>query len=145
MWPPSVQALQGPSGEEMLGAMLAAPAGDPASVESRLRRSGVPPDLAQEIVAAHDPALGECILGFYRSAVPNVAADWWQAVGRTLASGLVLLLPDPPEEERMSLEVATQLGARTARLEGLDHCWMAEGPEQTLEILRAFWASLEEG
>lgn len=38
------------------------------------------------------------ILDFYRSAAPNVSVATNPAQGR----GLVLLLPDPPEEEALS-------------------------------------------
>jgi hypothetical protein len=62
--------------------------------------------------------MSRSILDFYRSAVPNVAADWWKDVtSPTRSRRLVLLLPDPPEAEAMSLEVAERLGAQTARLE----------------------------
>jgi hypothetical protein len=87
--------------------------------------------------------MSRSILDFYRSAVPNVAADWWRDVsGPTRSQGLVLLLPDPPEEERMSLEVAQRLGAETARLDGLEHCWMAQAPDTVAAVLQRFWSSL---
>jgi len=54
---------------------------------------------------------------------------------------LVLLLPDPPEVEQRSVTVAERLGARTARLDGLEHCWMAQAPEQVAEVLQRFWSS----
>jgi hypothetical protein len=74
-----------------------------------------------------------------------VGADWWKDVtGPTRSRGLVLLLPDPPEVEVMSLEVADQLGAETARLEGLNHCWMAEAPRVVAGVLERFWSFLEE-
>jgi hypothetical protein len=36
----------------------------------------------------------------------------------------VLLLPDPPDVEAMSLAVAERFGAETARLDVLKHCWI---------------------
>jgi hypothetical protein len=88
--------------------------------------------------------MSRSILDFYRSAVPNVAADWWKDVtGPTRSRGLVLLLPDPPEAEAMALEVAERLGAETAGLEDLDHCWMAEAPDVVARTLERFWSSLE--
>ena len=88
--------------------------------------------------------MSRSILDFYRSAVPNVSASWWEDIARpTRSRGLVLLLPDPPEAESMSLEVAARLGAETARLDDLNHCWMAEAPEVVAPVLRGFWASLE--
>jgi hypothetical protein len=82
-------------------------------------------------------------LDFYRSAIPNIAADWWNAHGPTRAQGFILLLPDPPEDEAMSLDVASELGAETARLDNLNHCWMAEAPERVAVVLHRFWTSLE--
>jgi hypothetical protein len=103
----------------------------------------VPIDEAKAMGTAHDETMSRSILDFYRSAVPNVAADWWEDVkGQTRSRGLLLLLPDPPEEEEMSLEVAQRLGAQTARLDDLNHCWMAEAPEVVAPVLQRFWSSL---
>jgi hypothetical protein len=88
--------------------------------------------------------MSRSILDFYRSAVPNVGAGWWDDVtGPTRSRGLVLLLPDPPEVEARSLEVAERLGAETARLDDLNHCWMAEAPEVVAPVLERFWSSLD--
>lgn len=49
--------------------------------------------------------------------MPNLAKDWWGDFKPHIESqGLILLLPDPPEEEKKSLEVAEKLQAKTARL-----------------------------
>jgi hypothetical protein len=83
------------------------------------------------------------ILDFYRSAVPNVAADWWKDVaGSTRPRGLVLLAPDPPEVRARALEVAARLGAETASLGDLNHAWMAEAPDVVAPILERFWSSV---
>jgi hypothetical protein len=42
----------------------------------------------------------------------------------------------------MSLEVAERLGAQTARLKGLNHCWMAEARTVAARVLKRFWSSL---
>jgi hypothetical protein len=116
---------------------------DPRSTTSRLIAGGVPDELAREIGSAHHEVMSRSILDFYRSAVPNVAADWWNDVtGPTRSRRLVLLLPDPPEAEAMSLEVAERLGAPTARLERLNHCWMAEAPAVVARTLERVWSSL---
>ena len=128
VWPERVHQLQTP---------------DPASTKARLVAGGVPEQLAGEIAAAHDPAMSRCILDFYRSAIPNVATDWWNQAGATAAAGLVLLLPDPPEDEAMSIDAARRLGAATARLDDLNHCWMAEDPQRVAAVLYSFWATLE--
>lgn len=144
-WSAEVHGLQTPGvGEEMIKAWREADPGDPRSTASRLVRGGVPPEMARSIGAAHDEVMSRSILDFYRSAVPNVVTGWSNDItGPTRARGLVLLLPDPPEDEAMSLEVAERLGAETARLESLDHCWMAEAPEVVAPVLERFWSSLD--
>src|SRR5262249_54189914 len=135
-WPERVLELQRPGvGEELLARTDAA---------SRLIASGAPRELAIEIASADGELMRRSILSFYRSAAPTVAADWWQDVdGPALGQGAVLLLPDPPQDEAMSVSVAERLGAQTIRLEGLNHCWMAEAPELVAARLGRFWASLE--
>jgi pimeloyl-ACP methyl ester carboxylesterase len=144
-WPERVRDLQTPGvGEQLLATTREAPAEDPQSTASRLTSAGVPPDLARRVGSAHDEVMSRSILDFYRSAVPNVAAGWWEEIAwPTRSRGLVLLLPDPPEVEAMSLEVAERLGAETARLEDLNHCWMAEAPEVVAGVLERFWSSLD--
>jgi pimeloyl-ACP methyl ester carboxylesterase len=141
-WSERVHHLQTPGvGEELLRAMRVADPEDPDSTASRLAGAGVPIEEARAMGATHDETMSRSILDFYRSAVPNVAADWWKDVkGPTRSRGLVLLLPDPPEEEKMSLEVAGRIGAQTARLDDLEHCWMAQAPEVVAEVLQRFWA-----
>jgi pimeloyl-ACP methyl ester carboxylesterase len=143
-WSERVHQLQMPGvGEELLRETRTADREDAASTASRLVKAGVPMDEATAMGAAHDETMSRSILDFYRSAVPNGAVDWWNDVkGATRAVGLILLLPDPPEDEERSLEVARRLGAQTARLDGLEHCWMAQAPVVVAEVLQGFWASL---
>jgi pimeloyl-ACP methyl ester carboxylesterase len=137
VWPDRVRRLQAPGGGEDLIET------ERPRTKTRLVAAGVPEDLATELARAHDETMSRSILDFYRSAEPNIAADWWTGVRPTTKShGLVLLLPDPPEIEILSLEVAQRLGATTARLDGLNHAWMAEAPEQAATVLEAFWATL---
>jgi pimeloyl-ACP methyl ester carboxylesterase len=145
VWPERMQKLQTPGvGEEMLRTMREADSDDPEGMVSRWAGRGVPRDLARVIGAANDEVMGQSILDFYRSAVPNVAAGWWEEIPRpTRSRGLVLLLPDPPEDEAMSVEVGEYLGAEFARLDGLNHYWMAEAPETVAQVLERFWASLD--
>jgi pimeloyl-ACP methyl ester carboxylesterase len=144
-WPERVHDLQARGvGEEMLRTAREADPDDPRSTTARLIDAGVPRELARVIGAAHDDVMSRSILDFYRSAVPNVAAGWWKDItGSTRSRGLVLLLPDPPETEAMSSDVAERLGAETARLEDLNHCWMAEEPEVVAPALERFWSSLD--
>jgi pimeloyl-ACP methyl ester carboxylesterase len=144
VWPERVRSLQTvPIGEELLRYEREADPSDPRSTSARLAAAGVPPGLAAEIASAEDETMSRSILDFYRSAVPNVAADWWSDT-RPTARGLVLLLPDPPEEEARSLDVASRFGAETAPLGNLNHCWMAEAPERVATVLEEFWSSLDD-
>ena len=144
-WPERVQRLQiAGVGEAELKAAQEGGADDSGSTTSRLIDGGVPRDLARHIASAHDEVMSRSILDFYRSAVPNVGEGWWEDIkGPTGSRGLVLLLPDPPEDEAMSLEVADWLGAKTARLDDLNHCWMAEAADVVASALSRFWSSLE--
>jgi pimeloyl-ACP methyl ester carboxylesterase len=145
-WPERMHQLQTAGvGEDLLETERSVPVDDPRSTTSRLLAAGVPEDLASEMGSRHDALMSQSILDFYRSAAPNVAADWWNDVtGPVKAAGLVLLLPDSPEDEAMSVEVAATLGARTGRLEGLNHCWMAEAPEVVAGVLNDFWTQLDQ-
>ena len=145
VWPDRVRVLQKPGlGEEQIRSEREADPSDPRSTTAHLVATGVPHELAVEIAAAHDATMSQSILAFYRSAVPNIAADWWSEIGPTRARGLVLLLPDPPEDEAMLLDVASRLRAETARLDNLNHAWMAEAPERVAAVLQMFWSSLDE-
>jgi pimeloyl-ACP methyl ester carboxylesterase len=145
VWHEAAQILQTPgAGEARMAAAMRAEPGSPESIAGRLNRNGVPIELALTIGAAHDETMSRCILDLYRSAVPNVYADWGAEAHRpTRAPGLVFLMLDPPEEEAMNLDVAQMLGARTASLGDLEHCWMAQDPYTTVAVLRRFWASLD--
>jgi hypothetical protein len=101
---------------------------DPTSTKARLVVVGGPNQLTGEIAAAHDETMSQCILDFYRSAIPNLAADWWGQPGPTASRGLVLLLPNPPQDEAMSADVASRLGATTARLDDLNPLLDGRGP-----------------
>jgi pimeloyl-ACP methyl ester carboxylesterase len=144
-WPERVRNLQTPGvGEEILKTAREVDLDDPQSTASRLIGAGVPRELAREIGTAHDEVMSQSILDFYRSAAPNVSVGWWEEIAAPARSrGLVLLLPDPREVEAMSLEVAERLGAETARLDDLNHCWMAEAPELVARVLQPFWSSLD--
>ncbi|MEO7555569.1 MAG: alpha/beta hydrolase [Acidimicrobiales bacterium] len=102
----------------------------------------VPPDDAIEMAETADATMWSCILAMYRSATPNPHADWgpWTP---TSAPGLVLHpTADLLGDETLSAEVAAQLGARFARIEGAGHFWPYQKPEAAVVILEEFWASL---
>jgi pimeloyl-ACP methyl ester carboxylesterase len=104
---------------------------------------GVPHDDALEMMASGDETMGDCILALYRSAVPNIHADWgpWSP---TSAPGLVISAPDDPfGDTALAAEVAASLGARVGTLEGVGHFWPYQAPEAAAALLESFWSSLD--
>jgi pimeloyl-ACP methyl ester carboxylesterase len=111
---------------------------------ARLVRLGVTPALAASMATAHTDQTSATLLALYRSALPNVHADWGAAATRpTDAPGLVMLAAaDPYGDEALSIEFAHRLGARTVRFDTLGHSWMVEDPRRAAEALQSFWSSL---
>jgi pimeloyl-ACP methyl ester carboxylesterase len=98
---------------------------------------------AMEMAAASDAAMSSCILDLYRSAVPNVHAEWgpWSP---TAAPGLVLHpTGDPFGDGALAEEVADALGARFAPVDGAGHFWPYSAADQAIPVLESFWASLD--
>ena len=104
---------------------------------------GIPDIDAVEMASAADATMGRCILGLYRSATPNPYADWgpWTA---TTAPGLIVHpTEDPFGHKEQAQEVARQLGAQYAEIEGISHFWPYQGPEAAAAVLERFWSSLD--
>ncbi|WP_199440401.1 alpha/beta fold hydrolase [Umezawaea beigongshangensis] len=99
---------------------------------------------AEVLRSAYSETMGRSILDLYRSALPNVAADWGDGFTRpTAAPGLIVLAGgDPFGDPPRSRELAARLGARTAELPGLGHWWMSEDPGAGADLLQRFWSSL---
>jgi pimeloyl-ACP methyl ester carboxylesterase len=106
---------------------------------------GVPARVAAEMFAAHDEVMSQCILGLYRSAVPNVCADWGAlAQSPTSAPGMILVpTGDQVDDERVSRQVAGRLGARVEVLDGLTHWWMCDDTGKAVSALEGFWAAVK--
>src|SRR5207244_31461 len=83
----------------------------PADRAAGFELMGLPAEDALEMAEAGDDTMGACILDLYRSALPNIHADWgpWS---KTSAPGLVLhATADPFSAEAQASEVAAALGA----------------------------------
>jgi pimeloyl-ACP methyl ester carboxylesterase len=121
---------------------LRKPGPEPGSIADGLRRPGCPAPLAA-VAAQFDETTTGSILDLYRSAVPNVSRDWGDAATRpTVARGLVLIpTSDPFNDFEASVRVAATVGAATAPLRGLRHCWMAEAPQAAADALMSFWSA----
>jgi pimeloyl-ACP methyl ester carboxylesterase len=145
VWHRTARIWQTPgAGEEALARVCADGPDGLRRGAARLEQLGVPAATAREMSAAHDRTMSECILCLYRSAQPNVRADWRiEKPTGTIPPGLVLYVAaDPFGDEPMSDEVGSELGAAKARLDDLGHCWMLEDPVRVGNILERFWASL---
>jgi pimeloyl-ACP methyl ester carboxylesterase len=145
VWHRTARIWQTPeAGEEALAMVRVDGSDGGARGAARLEQLGMPAVVGREMSTAHDRTMSECILRLYRSAQPNVRSDWRVEVPPGgMSPGLVLhAAADPFGDESMSGEVASELGAATARLDDLGHCWMAEDPERAATLLERFWASL---
>ncbi|WP_259453920.1 alpha/beta fold hydrolase [Streptomyces ginkgonis] len=133
-----------PEGEESLAGLREAPSGSGRTFGDLLRGRGMTPELGREIDAIHDAGMSAAILALYRSARPNLAADWGKELaGPTAAPGLVLVpTGDPMARPDLDTEVARPLGARVAELDGLTHYWMLQDPARGARVLTEFWDSL---
>jgi pimeloyl-ACP methyl ester carboxylesterase len=145
VWNRLARTFQTPgAGEAWMAAARQSMPESPESAASRLALLGVPWDQAIAMGAALDETMSGCILDLYRSAVPNVSADWGADLRAPVRTpGLVLLASaDPLNDEFLSIDVARRLAAQTHRFDGLGHAWMAEAPAATASVLRQFWSSV---
>ena len=126
-------------GEAFVDGQEALPAEQRAAL---LQAFGLDAADALEMASAFDGTMGHCILDLYRSAVPNIHADWGP-VAPTPVPGLVLHPSDDGfSDARLSSESAARLGARFEVLEGAGHFWPYQAPEAAAALLRDFWSTL---
>ena len=114
----------------------------PGERAAGLESMGISHEDALELATGSDATMGQCILDLYRSALPNIHADWgpWAP---TSAPGLIIHpTEDPFSDEAQAAEVADALGARFARMEGAGHFWPYEAPEKGVALLEELWAEL---
>jgi pimeloyl-ACP methyl ester carboxylesterase len=102
---------------------------------------GVPAGVAAEMAAHHDETMSRSILGLYRSAAPNVSADWGADIdGPAAAPGMVVIpTADTFDDEALSRQMAGRLGAQVAVLDGGTHWWMFDPTATVAGILEDFW------
>lgn len=96
-------------------------------------------DDARTIASWCDATMATCILDLYRSATPNIYADWGDLFGPTSVPGLILHAKlDVFGNEARSREVAATFGARHELLRGVGHWWALEDPRQAASVIDAF-------
>jgi pimeloyl-ACP methyl ester carboxylesterase len=142
VWHEFAQIWQTPGqGEEFMDSQLTVPDESRGEVFVGF---GVPEDEARKLGGGLDYTMSRCILDLYRSAVPNPAKDWGDALEPTEAAGMLLVpTEDPFGNESISREMADRLGARWETLDGLGHWWMLQDPDRAASALVGFWNSLE--
>ncbi|RMH79224.1 MAG: alpha/beta hydrolase, partial [Actinomyces sp.] len=143
VWHDMARVWQTPgAGEEAVAAMTDLPAAERAAA---YRSLGLPDEVAADMAAACDEAMGRCILELYRGAVP----PWGPELGHRLAAlgparppGLVVLAgEDPYVPADLSADVAARLGADICDLAGAGHWWMLTDPEPVADALVDFWST----
>lgn len=140
VWHAMAQLWQTPGqGEAVMEAGAALPLEDTAQGLTAL---GLTLDDGRLLAGWSTPEMQASILGLYRSAVPNIHATWgpWSP---TASPGLVVHTEgDPFSDAALAGEVAHQLGAELAVLEGAGHFWPLQDPAGGAAVLRRFWSTL---
>jgi pimeloyl-ACP methyl ester carboxylesterase len=143
IWHDFAQTWQTPGvGEEAIAGLIGMPATERALFYQSL---GMTSDVANEIAAAANDAMGRCILALYRSAAQPALAQWGERLPAASARpGLVII---PTEDiytggETRARWAAERAGAEAVVLAGLGHWWMLEDPGRGAAVLTALWSKL---
>jgi len=141
VWHEFAQIWQTPGqGEEFMDSQLAVPDDSRGDVFVGF---GVPEPEAKKLGRVLDQTMSRCILDLYRSAVPNAAKDWGDAIKPTVAPGMLLrATTDPFGDENLARDMADRLQARVEMLDGLGHWWMLQDPNRAASALVGFWKSV---
>jgi pimeloyl-ACP methyl ester carboxylesterase len=103
-----------------------------------LMRSGVPADQAAEAARHIDPPMRAAILSLYRSGT-DVFRQWEGDLARIGAPGLVLWgETDAYAPPHYAVRMGEMTGARVVVLP-CGHWWQCELPDQSADIVKAFW------
>lgn len=106
---------------------------------------GVGRQVAADVAAGQDEAMGRAILTLYRSAAeagtPGLGLELERAAARP---GLAILATADHVvgTESQRRRAAGRAGARVAALEGLGHWWMTQDPAGSAAVLTEFWAAI---
>ncbi|WP_033287673.1 alpha/beta fold hydrolase [Amycolatopsis jejuensis] len=127
------------AGEADVAVRFHAPAGLRVA---RLAAAGMSKRVAEQVVPAHDEAMGRAILALYRSAAQPVMAELGRSLERAAQRpGLAFLATEDRMvgTDRQRRSAARQAGARVEVLDGLGHWWMTQDPAGAARALAAFW------
>jgi pimeloyl-ACP methyl ester carboxylesterase len=143
VWHDFAQLWQSPAGEKwMADTVLDAISTPPTGFFESLSALGVPVAHVPVIAETFDDDMANSILGLYRSACPNIAADWNPAAGRDLQTrGTILQASkDPFDNCARADEVARALGVDVTVLGDFGHFWMLENPRSAASAIER-WLS----
>ena len=140
-WHTLAQTWQTPGdGEDFFERLLS------TSVESAAQgfeRLHLDRDDALTVASWCDPTMATCILDLYRSAMPNIHADWGRQFAATSVPGLILHAEfDVFANEANSREVAETFSARHETLHGVGHWWALEDPRGAASVIEEFIGSI---
>ncbi|MFK8023492.1 MAG: alpha/beta fold hydrolase [Ilumatobacter sp.] len=140
VWHDTAQLWQTPEqGEAVIAAMVAAGADLASSYEA----FGLGASDAAMLAGWIDADMGACILSLYRSATPNIFADWGP-LGPTAPPGLIIHAEnDAFSDAALGADVARSTGASVVQLDGAGHFWPLQAPEAAASLLQDFWSSLD--
>ncbi|RFU84142.1 alpha/beta hydrolase [Streptomyces triticagri] len=131
-----------PEGEDLLASLRDQTPGSPGFGDF-LRPRGMSAELATEVDTVHDQEMSTAILTLYRSAWPNLHADWGKDFDHPAQAPGLVLIPtgDPMAQPAMDLDVAGTTGAQAVELDRLTHYWMLQDPDRGADVLNRFWDS----
>jgi pimeloyl-ACP methyl ester carboxylesterase len=142
-WHDAAQAWQTPTaGEAAVAAMVGGTVDEKVGFLTPL---GISKASAAHVAAAMDQTMAKCILSLYRSAVQPVLRELGDAAAAAEhRPGLVIIATEDhyAGTPDMARHCAARLGARTVVLDGANHWWMQQRPDEAAEALTAFWDSL---
>ena len=140
-WHAFAQTWQTPGeGEAYFEQLLSTPA---ARTAQALEGFHLNPEDALAVARYCDATMATCILDLYRSAMPNIHADWGHRFGPTPVPGLIVHASlDVFGDEAMSRAVATSFGAHHETLHGVGHWWALEDPRQAASMIEGFIRSV---
>lgn len=138
VWHDLAQIWQSADGEQWMQNVLGERGNGVPGFFEQLSVLGVPRSEVADMAAGFDDAMAATILGLYRSAVPNIDADWpITRSGVAPRPGLVLrATEDPFDDDTRAREVAATLGAEVAELPGCSHFWMKQDPATAAAVLQ---------
>lgn len=141
-WHGFAKTWQAPGGEAWMDGLLASSPDDPDGWFAKHTEFGINDAQAYELGVRFDRDMADSILALYRSAVPNVHADWggWPGPDEMPPGAVLLATRDPFDALDRSREVAERLGAQTRELPELGHFWMLQDPDRSAAVLDTWLA-----